>query len=154
MNFCDNTKLGTISKFINPSFEGCFKNIPMLKCEGTILSNDSSFTMNRQVSMNNIYEDRCLFSKFSTKSFLVKSLMIDEIMCYGACDGMHRTNCCCLKVVHINSIGIGLNFVSKECESIFFKHCFSDSVTKLFVHEDVIKTHFEHNRLCPLRYVR
>ena len=93
MDFYYNLKLGTISKLINPSFEGYVKDMHVLKCEGIVHSNDLSFNIKRQIRMNNISDYRCLFSKFTTKCFQVKIVMINEILCSGACDGRHSTNC-------------------------------------------------------------
>ena len=125
--------------------------MPLLKCESIVPATNLTFNVSRMISMNNISDERYIFSKFTTANYQVKSLMISKILCSGACDGRYGTDCYYLKISNSNSIAIGLNFVLNQYESIIFKPFVSAKLTNLLVHRDILDTHFESNRTYHLR---
>ena len=79
MAFYINTILEKIIKIINPSFEEYYKEMPLLKCEGIVPATNLIFNISRMISMNNISNERYIFSKFTTANYQVKSLIISKI---------------------------------------------------------------------------
>ena len=151
MAFYINIILGKIIKIINPSFEGYYKEIPLLKCEGIVPATNLIFNISRIISMNNISDERYIFSKFTTTNYQVKSLIISEILYSGAYNSRHGTDCYCLKISNSNSVVIGLNFLLNQYESIIFKPFVSAKLGNLLVHRDVLDIHFKSNRTYHLR---
>ena len=83
--FWKEMKLGYVMCIINPTFEGYFNNMPLLKCEG-IFPTKETIAFRNTIKVNDTSDEKYIFACFTTDKFKVKKVMHSEGPCKGACD--------------------------------------------------------------------
>jgi len=150
MAFSNLMKLGYIMRIVNPTFEGYFSNMPLLKCEGIFPTKEMTSFRNT-IKVNDTSDEKYIFACFTTNQFKLKKVMHSEGPCKGPCDSRYGTACYCLKQQNVPGDVLGFYFAVKDYSSLVFEEMSSLSLTKMFAEDEVIDSSFQNNKKVCLR---
>ena len=129
---------------VNPTFEGYFSSMLLLKCEG-ILSTEDVARFYSTIKLNDTSDEKYILACFATKKFKLKSISISTSPCKGAYDSKYGRDCHCIKQQNFTGNVLSFNFQVKDYGSLEFKPITSLRLTKAFVHNNVIDSGFEES---------
>jgi len=150
MAFSSKMKLGYIMHIINPTFEGYFNNMPLLKCEGIFPTSETTSFRNT-IKVNETSDEKYIFACFTTDKFKLKKIKKSDGPCKGACDSRYGRLCYCMKQQNIPGDVLGFHFVVKDYSSLVFEVMPSLNLTKMLTEDEVIDSSFEDNKKVCLR---
>lgn len=155
LTFSNNIKIGHVHRIVNPTFEGYFNEMPLLKCDVIVpvVTNPSMYSM-KDINISNFQDSRYILSRFRTNQFKIKKILVCDTSCKGPCDSRYGAQCYCVQKKNWDTSTLAFHFMFEDYKDITFMPYISNHMMKMFVHNRVIENQFKINNNPCLRNIR
>ena len=94
LTFSTSVKIGHMHRTVNPTFEGYFNEMPLIKCDAIVpvIANSSACSM-KYFDVGNFQDSRCILSRSRTIQFELKKSLVCDTSCKLLCDNRHGVQC-------------------------------------------------------------
>ena len=98
LTFGNNIKIGHVHKLVNPTFEGYFNEMPLIKCDVIVpVLNNPLMHSIKMIDIGNYSDSRCELSKFTTNRYKLRTILVCDTSCKGVCDSRYGSTYYCVK---------------------------------------------------------